>query len=57
MDNIYDRMNPDFYQLLDRLEEYANLDHGTDAYQLSTAEARLLLDMLFEDGMETELDS
>lgn len=57
MDNIYDRMNPDFYQLLDRLEEYANIDYGADAYPLSTAEARLLLDMLFEDGMETELDS
>lgn len=47
MDN-YDRMNPDFYQLLDRLELYANKTYGAEAYHLSVAEARLLLDLVFE---------
>lgn len=47
MDN-YDRMNPDFYQLLERLDKYAEKDYGMDAYPLSSAEARLLLDLIFE---------
>lgn len=47
MDN-YDRMNPDFYQLLERLDKYAERDYGMDAYPLSSAEARLLLDLIFE---------
>ena len=49
-DQPYDRMNPDWFKLLERLEEYSAIDYGTSAYSLSTAEARLLLDLISEEN-------
>lgn len=48
MNDIYDRQNPDFYALIERLEDYAAKDYGTEAYPLSAAEAKLLLELVFD---------
>ena len=50
MDDSYDRMNPDYYKLLERLEIYSTKDWGVSAYPLSSAEAKLLLDLIFESN-------
>lgn len=42
----YDRMNPEFKELKKRLLDYSKIDHGTEAYPLSKAEATLLVTML-----------
>lgn len=39
----YDRMNPTLPELVARLKEYSNKDYGTEAYPLSSAEAKLLV--------------
>lgn len=41
----YDRMSPDFSELLARLEEYSKIDHGIDAYPLSKKEAHLIVEI------------
>lgn len=38
----YNRMNPDIKKFLHRMEEYAKIDYGTKAYELSVREADLI---------------
>lgn len=38
----YDRMNPD-ERLIQKLDEYSNIDYGTEAYPLSRAEAAFII--------------
>jgi hypothetical protein len=47
----YDRMNPDF-RLLSRIKEYSDITYGKDAYGLSTAEARYILEIIEELNSE-----
>lgn len=39
-------MNPTIQALVERLEAYGNIDYGANAYALSTAEAKLLVETL-----------
>ena len=45
MDN-YDRMNPTLEGLAQRLREYNAITYGANAYQLSVAEAKLLVNAI-----------
>lgn len=42
-DEPYDRMSPEWSELVWRLQAYAKLDYGAQAYSLSTAESKLIL--------------
>lgn len=42
----YNRMNPKFIKLIDRLDMYRNVNYGREPYQLSVAEAGLLVEYI-----------
>lgn len=46
MTNTYDRMNPALADILSRLEDYSHINYGTDAYPLSTVEAKILINRI-----------
>jgi hypothetical protein len=45
---MYDRMNPDINELLKRLENYSKVTYGKNAYELSVAEAKLIVELANE---------
>jgi hypothetical protein len=54
----YDRMNPNLYQLLERLEKYSKTTYGAEAYALSMKEAALLLaEINYLEGALAEAES
>lgn len=42
----YDRMNPKLSDLIQRLHKYSIINYGIEAYPLSSAEAKLLVDTI-----------
>jgi hypothetical protein len=45
---MYDRMNPEINELLKRLEDYSKVTYGKNTYGLSTAEAKLIVELANE---------
>lgn len=51
----YSRMNPNMKQFIEIMKEYSHIDYGIPSYALSSAEARIIIE-LYEKYVNIEED-